>query len=273
MTADPTPPAGLRGPLGHPHFVCIGMDAGAARWFQTQVGSHPDVWMPPIADLRFFAGDWTNVQREALDRLDTHLAEAWLGADQDLRDGEFLRQVCFVLGDDEIGQTSAYRRLFALAGGSASGDVAPEYAGLDEAAVETLVRTLRRTRFVCLTRGPVRLAWEAVNRRVAAGEVDRAVLDDPLRLATHFEENGIEELDRQRRTVAIWSALAPRRFATFRVDKVRSEPDGLRRRVFSHLGLDGDLCSVPATLGAPESSELASPSMLVRDVIVRTIRS
>src|SRR2546423_4071056 len=39
---------------GRPDFLCIGAQKAGTSWLYHQLNSHPDFWMPPVKELRYF---------------------------------------------------------------------------------------------------------------------------------------------------------------------------------------------------------------------------
>ncbi len=37
-----------------PDFLCVGAQKGGTSWLYQQLASHPDFWMPPIKEVRYF---------------------------------------------------------------------------------------------------------------------------------------------------------------------------------------------------------------------------
>ena len=80
-----------------PDFICIGLQKAGSRWLYEQLREHPDFWMPPIKELRFFNG---NVDKEAnlrvvrasLPELTNRLKSGKISL-ADLKNYEFLRRV------------------------------------------------------------------------------------------------------------------------------------------------------------------------------------
>ena len=234
-----------------PRFVCVGGATGG-RWLYRQAASHPQVWMPPLEELRFFKGRWDLSRQEALERLGLITAEIYEGGKPvDPRDLEFLRRVWFKTGDASAGDVELYRKLVNIAGDSVIGDVSPQYAKLRPGGVAKLVRrTLPRSRFVYLADDPATRVWTAVRDRVRKGQADPAVLEDADLFAMYLQTPGLADGVLQSRIVELWTAKAGRRFAAFPFGLEGTNLRDVRRDLFAYIKLDGDLCTAePAWSG------------------------
>jgi hypothetical protein len=244
-----------------PRFVCVGGSTGG-RWLYHQAASHPDVWMPPLKELRFFKGNWDLTQREAAELLNKATAQAYEGGiPVDEREIEFLRRV-WKTPDDAVGERWAYYKLVNLAGDSLIGDVSPQYARLRPRAVRKLVHTLSRTQFVYLADDPVVKVWAIVRERVRRGHADPAVLEDADLLATYLKTRGLRRAALQSPTVELWTAKAGRRFAAFPFGLADANPQEIRQDLFAFIRLDGDQCAAEPTWSS-RRGQRRPPSSLV----------
>jgi len=242
--------AGTPGEPRRPQFVCVG-GAGGGRWLHRQAASHPAVWMPPLQELRYFKGPWDQTRREAVERLNTTVAQIYeSGTPGDPRDLEFLRRV-WQTSADAVGDRRGYVRLVNVAGESVVGDISSRYARLRPRAVRGLVRALPRTRFIYLADDPVARVWKVVRSRVRSGRADAGVLQDPDLLAGYLQTAGLDRVVLQSRTVEVWTAKAGPRFAAFRLDDADAGPATVRRDVFAFIGLDAELCEADPARSGP----------------------
>lgn len=229
-----------------PHFVCIGAQKAGTQWLYDQAASHPDVWMPPIKELRYFYGRWPKARREALARLNVLLREQARGNEVDRRDLEFLRRMWFETADDSAGDLRLYRRLFWVADGAITGDVSPQYARLDRDRAAALLKGLPRVPVLYFVREPVGRVWSQICMMVHWGKIDPAVVERPEVLAEYLHRPGVAEMSFQSRVVEMWSELAADRFAVFTMGDMIAQPTDFRWRVFARIGLDAAQCELPA---------------------------
>lgn len=236
-------------PSTPPHFVCIGAQKAGTQWFYDQAASHPDVWMPPLKEVRFFApraGTWPKARLKALAQLNWRLHHSWRGDKSDPRDIEFLRRMWFETTDESAGDLDIYRRLFSTAGDAITGDITPAYARLDRRRVAPLVAQLPDVPFLYFVRGPVSRVWSQVCMQVRWGLADSSILETEDILAAYLRTPGVAQHSFQSQTIDLWSEIAGDRFTVFAMGDLIAEPVEFRRRIFHHLGLDGDLCALPA---------------------------
>jgi len=233
-----------------PEFARIG-GVGGGQWLYRQAASHPETWMPPLEKLRYFKGRRDQSRREALERLNTTVAQIYeSGTPGDPRDLEFLRRV-WQTSADTVGDRRGYGKLVNVAGDSMVGDISPSYARLRPRAVRGLVRALPRTRFLYLADDPVAKVWKVVRSRVRSGRADAGVLKDPDLLAGYLQTAVLERTLLQSRTVEVWTAKAGPRFAAFQLDAADADPATVRREVFAYLGLDAELCEADPARSGP----------------------
>jgi len=244
-------------PMG-PNFICIGAQKAGTHWLYDQAASHPDIWMPPIKELRFLGGRWPLAREEALRRFNVQLRALWKRGEVDPRNLEFLRRVVFETADADAGDLDAYRRLFDVAGRRISGDISPQYAILGRRRLPRLLEEFPHTRFVYVVREPVSRVWSQVCMqynwsvtpapRLASriGTVPSDVVTNPDTLAAYIRIPGVVNHSFQGRVIDRWHELAGDRFAAFLMDDMIAVPEVFRRRVFDHIGLDGDRCTIPA---------------------------
>jgi len=241
-----------------PHFVCMGAQKAGTQWLYDQAASHPDVWMPPVKELRFLGGRWQLAREDALRMFNVALQQSWRGTDVDLRDLEFLRRMCFDTTEDDAGDFEAYRHLFEVAGSSMTGDVSPQYSLIGRNGIVRVLEGLPEARFLYMVREPVSRVWSQVCMqfnwseipapRLASrlGTVPPEVVTDPKVLADYIRIPGVVNHSFQSRVIERWSSLAGDRFAAYLMDDLIALPAEFRRMVFAHIGLDGDRCTVAA---------------------------
>ncbi len=232
-----TPPA---------HFVCVGAQKAGTQWLYDQAASHPDMWMPPIKEVRFFSGKWHRSRALAHRKINTLMKARWLGVEVDPRDLEFLRRVRFSTTPGTVADIDTYRWMFDVAGDSLTGDISPSYARLALPDVRVLVDSLPDSRFLYLVREPVSRLWSAACMAVYWEACPPEVVSDVDALSEFLGRPSVMELSVQSGTVERWAEGAGERFAVFRMSDMIATPGHFRRQVFEHLGVNGDLCTIAA---------------------------
>jgi hypothetical protein len=231
-----------------PHFLCIGAQKAGTQWLYDQARSHPDVWMPAIKELRFWFGRWGRARREALAKLNVMLRGVWRGdAPPDPRDLEFLRRMWFDTDDESApGSLKAYRHVFGAAGGAVTGDISPQYARLEESQVADVLAGLPDIPIIYFVREPVSRVWSQVCMHAHWDKANPEVVEQPDALAEFLQLPGVVGMSFQSQVINRWGPLAGDRFRVFTMPEMIADPELFRRRVFEHIGLDADCCTIPA---------------------------
>ncbi len=230
-----------------PHFLCIGAQKAGTQWLYDHASSHSDVWMPPIKELRFWFGRWGRARQESLAKLDVMLRSVWQGgAPPDPRDLEFLRRMWFDTSDESASDIEAYRHVLGAANGAITGDISPQYARLEDPQVQKVLDQLPGVPVVYFVREPVGRVWSQVCMQVNGGHADPDVLDQPNALAEILRLPGVVGMSFQSHVIDRWVPMAGDRFRVFTVPELLADPEKFRRRVFEHLGLDAEGCTIPA---------------------------
>lgn len=234
-----------RGP--GPHFLGIGAIKSGTTWLHEVLGEHPDVWLPPIKELRYFDQPEVTVRQRLLDP-DRGRHVYWLDMLRGvarhprtwLRPPGLPWYLRYFFGRRG---PAWYRSLFRPAGHRLAGDVTPLYAPLGEAAIARVARELPEVKLVYLLRDPVDRAWAHIVMR-CMGLVDRR----PERLTPELVRRTVEERDladrwlwrvgRYAETLERWERFFPadRIFVGF-YDELAADPAALLARIQRFLGL------------------------------------
>lgn len=224
-----------------PDFICVGMEKAGTGWLHDQISKSAGAWMTPIKELNYFHGDpFTGFNLRRLDDL------ARL-PDLSDRDRAFVR----VFGEGRLhGKNDAwYRALYANKNGLVSGDVSPNYAMAEARAIEAAIRECPDARYVFLLRHPVRRLWSALCMRVRKGQVTRAELSDPSRVAALAARPENEERSYPTRIWAKWSAAVPAgEIRHWFLEDIADEPARVRDEILEFVGLPGAEVSIAADL-------------------------
>ena len=143
-----------------PDFLCIGLQKAGAGLSYDQLQFHPDFWMPAIKELGFLDRPFPNQKikyatfkfLEDLERI----SERRLTRDQrplDARDRDFFEQVRASIG--RPAELDRYARLFRPKGGLISGDITPNYSGIEVDKVEAVLTRFPKVKIMILLRDPV----------------------------------------------------------------------------------------------------------------------
>lgn len=159
----------------HPHFIGIGAQKAGTTWLWANLGSHPDIWMPPIKELHYFtrspdypSPNWlasTGVGGRFFGRKPRQqFMRRWLRARLQkhlpIPDWALLRwemRYFFAHYSDEW-----YISLFEPGAGQVTGEISPAYCilnALDVARVKTLLPDVK---IIFMLRNPIERAWSQI---------------------------------------------------------------------------------------------------------------
>jgi hypothetical protein len=228
-----------------PHFFCIGPPKSATTWLADHLKLHRDIWMPPIQEVSYLAGDFYIYRRTP------HLELGWnpwsivrrMVRNKSLSsraDRQFL-DVARELADTPVGtiDLDGYRRLFAPAGGKLTGDISPVYARLEVEQIRRVAPVFEGRPLFVIARDPIERFWSALSmvyRYRRFGDVDYGSLEtaqrlfnDPVRSRDHFPT---AILDR-------WAeALGGDRLEVFYFDDIAADPKKALRSIVEFIGAD-----------------------------------
>ena len=257
-----------------PDFFCIGAQKAGTQWLYDQLSLHPDFWMPPMKELKYFN----------LSRPRRRIAEKMLGdATDDLdrlnkrRHRDYRRPIVAedltflsdfaALPMDSI-DMDGYTALFDRKGGRLTGDVTPAYSALRPAMVDRIVGQFGEAKYVFIARDPVKRFWSQVRMHVYK-----------RRLSEGLDEKAVVKLLSQRRydarsfssqIVETWkSRVRPGHFGLFFFDDLVSDAARFRHDIITFLGGDPDK---PTERIAPDFNRKNGKSSapmpdLVRDLV------
>lgn len=230
-----------------PDFLCIGLQKAGTYWLYDQLEQHPEFWMPPLKELRYFNGFATNTaefkfllehgRRPVRAQNDDPQAEKCFRP-LDERDRAFLERATALLSRET--DCDAYSRLFDFKDGLLSGDLSPQYSAIDASLIEKIIAKFPELRVVLLVRDPIERFWSALSMKmrnrptVAPKSADD--WDDVLRFAS---DRGVRALSFPSKIAARWRRfVAPERFAFYFFDDICGQPVATRRSILSFLGAD-----------------------------------
>jgi sulfotransferase family protein len=224
---------------GQPDFICIGGQKAGTSWLYHQLTVHPDFWMPPLKELRYF---------DALSRVERTNAPRC----NDKRDRLFLEELD-QLSTRPCLDLAGYAKLFVLKGALLCGDISPSYSMLKDDLVEEVIAHFPNLKVIFLARDPVERAWSQLSyrasrqRRKASGTAARlqtiSPFDpaDPDEVARCLLQTGVLLHSQLSKIVARWRRYVRHDlFRVFFFDDLERDPVGLRRSILKFLGADPD---------------------------------
>lgn len=231
-----------------PDFIGFGAQKAGTGWLYDQLNHHPDFWMPPVKELRYFDKPGRKRMRSAEDfaRDASSGRYARTVKNKPHRRPVEDRDIAFA---NELLALSAgpldlagYGRLFRHKGSQISGDITPAYSKIEEDLVAQIAASFPDCRFVFMARDPIERFWSQV-RMLRFGKEWKRRLSEPLDVETVrfiLSSPDYAERSHQSRIVKRWRHHAGDRVGVFLFDDLVADAADLRRRIVAFLGGDPD---------------------------------
>ena len=158
-----------------PDFLCFGMQKAGTRWLYDQLANADKVWMPPIKELSYFAGQ--QYKNSGLLRLMQHNRKLEKGVETTFEDRKFFE--LYEAGMDRSVSDEWYVSLFTPKNDLIAGDISPVYSTLPLASIQKLRNFLPHLKTVFLIRHPVDRILSALNMHVNCGKLPAVDLQSP----------------------------------------------------------------------------------------------
>jgi hypothetical protein len=213
-----------------PNFLCIGAQKAGTSWLYHQLNLHPDFWMPPIKELRYF--DQMSCSR--------HPDRSWWQkiAPRDLRDEAFLKGMEALCATPFIDR-ERYGELFAPKEDLLSGDITPRYSELSEEMIALVMDHFPKLKIVFIARDPVERAWSALSLGVKSGGLLPFDILDRNVVTRHLLHPDIVLTSFPSMTVARWRRHVPAdQMHVYFFDDLQSRPAAMRAEIVEFLGGD-----------------------------------
>jgi hypothetical protein len=252
-----------------PDFLSIGMQKSGTGWLYEQLGHHPDIWLPPIKELRYLIG---RIRHQAIQKIVENVTAKGLeklNATRDqknlwplgTRDLEFYQSLAATRNwKVDLGR---YRELFAAKGDQISGDITPAYSTLTREQIAAVMEDLRHLKIILGIRDPVDRFWSQISQTIYMHEKKKKsseVLDpeDWRSVKAVLENNATQTRSFPTRIAAAWREFVPdERFLVIFFDDLKQDPEAVRSRVLAFLGVDPQ--KFPATIPASKDSKANNP--------------
>lgn len=146
-----------------PDFICIGPEKTGTTWLYRVLADHPDVYLPPVKELRYF-NEGNLVPPHALWRVLASRHWHYRNMRRSVGRGLLLGDATSWRLRHAFGRRSDdwYRSLFDEAGQRICGDISPLYYHLPEDVVRRIAKGWPEARIVMFVRDPVERAWSKV---------------------------------------------------------------------------------------------------------------
>lgn len=173
-------------PQRFPQFLGIGAQKAGTTWLHRMLSQHPDLWLPPIKEIHYFdrahsknhlsangqASNLTRARSEAVARAKYWVTQSKLAPE---KMSERLR--CLDIVGASLLTDEWYASIFEFAPRQAiCGEITPEYALVNDAAIAHMLRLKPELKFVFIMRDPVDRCWSALrmeDRRQRLGRAAR----------------------------------------------------------------------------------------------------
>jgi hypothetical protein len=253
----------MRAPVGRgPDFLCIGLQKGGTQWLYDQLRPHPDFWMPPIKEIRYFS--LPPEQRDNLRRVRGHWDKLkhW-----NPRDLSYLAAANWISWREA--NFEEYARLFNPKGRKIAGDINPEYSIADETLTEQFARRFPSLRIVMLVRDPVARFWSGFSMGVRYGWYPPVKSDEDWpQVEAVANDPYVRSLSLPSEIAARWSKFLPKdQFRVLFYDELATDPVKVRTEVLNFLGADPTKRSGnrPASYNRKASLEKQTMTPFMRD--------
>lgn len=261
-----------------PDFLSVGMQKTGTTWLHDHLSLHPDVWMPPVKELRYLT---RSVRRQRIKQQIEKLSDKGLAKVNERRRSRNLRpleaaDIAFMetLSGLRRGAVDydAYRSLFLAKGDRISGDITPAYSTMSDAEVAAAVAELPGVKVILGIRDPVERFWSLVSGRATKrddGVLEAAVAkDDWGPVAGILAEEAAEARSDPVRIAERWRRhISDDRFLLTFFDDLKADSDAVRTRIAQFLGIDPGLfpASVPANWDSKADMRRLSLSPFMRE--------
>jgi hypothetical protein len=214
--------------VGRPDFLCVGAQKAGTSWLYRQLNSHPDFWMPPIKELRYF--DQMSHSRHP---------DSWRKApSRDERDRFFFAAMESLCSTPFIDR-QRYGRLFAPKGELLSGDITPVYSIVPEEMIVAIMEYFPALKIIFIARDPVERAWSALSMGVRNGGLSPFDVRNPDVVIQHLFHPDILCRSFPSLTVARWRRHVPAdQMRIYFYDDLMTASARLRSEIILFLGGD-----------------------------------
>ena len=264
-----------------PDFICIGMQKAGTDWLYDQLQFHPDLWMPPMKEIRYLDRDITLARRaskilkNAREDSKQHQNRLSRRRAWDDRDMAFMEQVVSYKGDPM--DLERYASLFGYKGTLKSGDVTPGYSALREEVIAQIAQRFPDVRVVFLLRDPIARAWSQISMAHRNDRFDVSLLDDLQAFGAFLKtSDDLERVGYPTRIAGRWKRNAPAEmFRHFFFDDIANDAAGVRREILTWIGADpekssGELAADHNKKSGTKKLELTPD---IRDVLIDHFRA
>lgn len=149
-----------------PDFICIGAIKSGTTWLHYNLQQHPEVWLPPIKELRYFNEPEYNLPGRLFGK-DKKRYEYWR-----MQMKIFLHRKRYWLQPDYVKwhlnyflvprSSQWYQSLFASGKGQVAGDITPLYAPIAESQIAAIKKDFPDLKIIYILRNPIDRTWSHI---------------------------------------------------------------------------------------------------------------
>ena len=214
-----------------PDFLGIGSMRSGTSWLYQTLRKHPEVWLPPLKELRYFDGYRPEFffQYHLRRRLESVARDGYND------DSELTWDLKFFC---EERTDQWYLSLFDSAEGRIAGEITPDYCILPDITIKRIRDLLPHLKLILILRNPVDRAWSHLVKDFA---MDKGIHADALRKDVLWNVLGRDEVEKRNNYPAIldkWQRYFPKEqiFIGF-YDEINENPANFTHKVLSFLGI------------------------------------
>lgn len=147
-------------------FICIGAIKSGTTWLHYNLQKHPEIWLPPIKELRYFNEPEYNLSGRLFGR-DRKRYEYWRMQVrlfwQDKRSWLNLARVRWYFNYFFMPRSPRwYSSLFSQGKGKVTGDITPLYAPMPNENIEAISKDFPQIKIIYILRNPVERTWSHI---------------------------------------------------------------------------------------------------------------
>ncbi len=223
-----------------PDFFCIGAQKAGTNWLRENLGAHPQVWMPPLAELHYFdepLGDVRRPARRASERVtDRRWWDEVISRQQRLASAGDLATAAWWAAHDFLDHGDLwYRSLFGFAPeGCLTGDITPRYMLCGSEGVRHMHAVAPDAKILFLLRHPVERFWSQCRMRYALGTLEAG---EPAAMRLLDTSNGRPRGIYSEAILRFCRFFAPDRMMLVFFDSIKKQPADVMRSIWEFLGL------------------------------------
>ncbi len=228
----------------YPDFLGIGAQKAGTTWLHKNLERHPDIWTPPEKELHFFDekryedsglyarifGDKANEERwrrQVRRQWRRHRDQGWDGIGWDLK--YFMRSP----------SDQWYASLFPSRPGLVTGEITPNYSGLDAEKVTAIAELIPGLKIIFILRNPIERAWSHAQMDLVRVGNNQNPTDDEF--MAQFASPPSRRLSNYERALEIWRGVFPdEQIYVGYLEDIHFRPARMVQSVYEFLGVESE---------------------------------